>query len=134
MANLFNVSAEFDLQKYLNKLSDGHIELAVADMQEQVNSLAENVARIPVMQMYSGPRYNGNKDFWKVDSAQDNLLGMQINAVIMPVNILYVANTNVYKPLAMERMDQTDTSCVLWFDANTIKSGGNVIVLAVKLN
>lgn len=134
MANLFNVSAEFDLQKYLNKLSDGHIELAVADMQEQVNSLTENVARIPVMQMYSGPRYNSNKDFWKVDSAQDNLLGMQVNAVIMPVNILYVANTNVYKPLTMEHMDQTDTSCVLWFDADTIKAGGNVLVLAVKLN
>lgn len=134
MANLFNVSAEFDLQKYLNKLSDGHIELAVADMQEQVNSLTENVARIPVLQMYSGPRYNSDKDFWKLDSAQNNLLGMQINAVIMPVNILYVANTNVYKPLILDHMDQTDTGCVLWFDADTIKSGGNVLVLAVKLN
>lgn len=131
LANLFTVSAEFDLQKYLNKLADGHQEIAISRMQEQVCKLQEKVDQIPALQMFQGPRYNTNKEFWKTDSMYPDQLGLRVNAVVVPVSSFYASNLGEYKPIQYDHMDQDDTSCTIWFDAATVKGAGNVCVLAV---
>lgn len=132
-ANLFYVSAEFNLQKYLNTITDGHQEIAIAKLQEQVDILKNEVTAYNNTQVYTGPKYSENKESWKEDT-ENNLLGLQVNSLIIPLNVLGLSDTNEYKQIVYTKMEKIDASCILWFDADTIKELGNIYIVATSMD
>lgn len=128
LANLFSVTAEFDLQKYLNKLSDGHTELAISNMQAQVCAVNERVNQVADIKIFIGPRYNTNKEFWKVKSGY---LGLQINALVAPVSTFCEVLDGVQMPIQYASFETTETTCTFWFPEDTIKAVGDVTVIAM---